>query len=213
MIELFLKGLLIGILASAPLGPAGIICIRRTLQRGLWAGLSSGIGIMTADVIFGSIASLGMAKIRDVIVSHENLIMAVLAFILLIVGTKIWRENIIHKLRKTPKMKQSTYWNYSLSMFILTINPINILPLFFLCALFNATMELNSPSTYTLILGIAIGAFLWWLMISLLFSHFRRKFRVRHLWWANRISGIVIVSISAFLFCLALWRTIQVLNL
>lgn len=203
---LFLKGFIIGILASAPIGPAGLICIRRTLQKGRWAGLFSGIGIMTADVIFGIIAGLGLESIRELVTSYENIITIILALILLIVGIKIWRENPIKKMREPKKVTKSRYWNYAASMFALTINPINILPLFFLCALFQASMNLSNLSTYLLIPGIAIGAFLWWGMISILFSHFRKKFRLRHLFWINRISGMVIAFIGVVLMGIALWR-------
>src|SRR5215472_13518104 len=68
---LLLKGVAIGLAIAAPVGPVAVLCIRRTLLQGHAAGFGSGFGAVTADVIFGAIATFGVAALSDELLEHE----------------------------------------------------------------------------------------------------------------------------------------------
>src|SRR3954454_18295104 len=70
--SLLLKGLLIGFSIAAPVGPIGVLCIRRTLAQGRAAGLISGLGAATADAIYGCIAGFGLTFISGLLISQQG---------------------------------------------------------------------------------------------------------------------------------------------
>ena len=61
--SVFIRGLIIGFSIAAPVGPIGVLCIRRTLASGRLVGLLSGLGAATADAFYGSIAAFGLTFI------------------------------------------------------------------------------------------------------------------------------------------------------
>ena len=72
-IQLFLKGLLVGIIASAPMGPVGILCIQRTMQKGRIYGLATGAGATLSDIIYALMTGWGMAFVMDFIDNERNI--------------------------------------------------------------------------------------------------------------------------------------------
>src|SRR5262245_44908266 len=74
---LMLKGIAVGLAIAAPVGPVAVLCIRRTLLQGVPAGLASGFGAVTADVIFGALATFGVAQVADVLLRHEMILQIV----------------------------------------------------------------------------------------------------------------------------------------
>ena len=73
ILDLILKGILIGIIASAPMGPVGILCIQRTLNKGRWYGFATGLGAAISDMLYALITGLGMSFIMDFISSPQAL--------------------------------------------------------------------------------------------------------------------------------------------
>ena len=72
ILNLILKGILIGIIASAPMGPVGVLCIQRTLNKGRWYGFVTGIGAAVSDLIYAMITGLGMTLIMDLVTNGQN---------------------------------------------------------------------------------------------------------------------------------------------
>ena len=72
LMELALKGILIGIIASAPMGPVGVLTIQRTLNKGRWYGMITGVGAAVSDIIYALITGLGMSFVMDLITSPQN---------------------------------------------------------------------------------------------------------------------------------------------
>ena len=67
----FLRGLVIGFSIAAPVGPIGVLCIRRTLAEGRMSGLVSGLGAATADAIYGGIAGFGLTVVSNILISQQ----------------------------------------------------------------------------------------------------------------------------------------------
>lgn len=89
--EELIKGLIIGICVSAPVGPLGVLCIQRTISRGRWHGVITGLGATTSDIIYALIVGFSMNLITDFINAHMHTIQLVGAIIIFFFGLSIFR--------------------------------------------------------------------------------------------------------------------------
>jgi len=190
----FIKAILVGFGGSIPLGPVGVLCIQRTLNKGRTSGIISGSGAAVADTIFAAFAILGLAIVQRLIKDNEPYFLLVGGTILVALGVRIYFTNPIVQLRKS-RAKKGKFVEDFMSVFLLTIsNPATIFFLIGLLALvnLNLTDESGGFNVALVLWGIFIGAFLWWLSLSSLINRFRKKFRLNQLWITNRVSGIII---------------------
>jgi len=192
---LILEGVILGISVSAPVGPIGVLCIQRTLNKGRNFGLVSGLGAALADTSYAILAAYGISFV--VLDPHNYVFRLIGGTILIIVGVKMFFTNPIAQIRK-PTGK-STYLGYFVSTFFLTLtNPLTVV--FFVASF--ATLGLNEYSKQSgylilMVISVLFGALLWWFSLVYTINAFRKKFRLRNLWWINKISGLVITLLAA----------------
>lgn len=193
-LSLFLKGLLIGFSIAAPVGPIGVLCIRRTLAEGRMMGLVSGLGAATADAAYGCIAGFGLTFISTFLVNQQVWLRLLGGVFLLYLGirTFLTKPSLDIGGARSSRGLLSAY----ASTFILTItNPLTILSF----AVVFAGLGLGGAgSDYLaaalLVLGVFAGSAAWWLLLSGGVSFLRSRFTFTGLWWVNRISGILILA-------------------
>ncbi|MDR1226195.1 MAG: LysE family transporter [Prevotellaceae bacterium] len=193
---LFFTGILIGILSSAPLGPAGVLCIQRTLNRGRLNGFFSGVGVALADTIFAIVAVYSLSKVQVFVQEMSALLWLAVGTIVVIVGGKIMLTDPVKQLRAKGK-QQNSLFGALISIFLLTINPINLLPVLSFTGLFlhrNLDTVWSGP---TVVFGVLCGALIWWLFLTTLVAHYRKHFKLRQMWWINKISGAIILFLGA----------------
>lgn len=187
-------GMKIGFLASIPLGPIGVLCIRRTLQKGRLSGFVSGVGAATSDTIYATIACFSLSYIVAFIEEQSFWLRIAGAVVLILLGLYIFRSNPAQQLRKQRQGKTNLLNDY-VSTFLLTIS--NPLVVFILLAFFAGfgVIVPDSGIAHQLILvfGVFIGASCWWLTLTSLFGFFRSKVNLRRLFWFNKIAGLVII--------------------
>lgn len=82
----FIKGAILGFSIAAPVGPIGILCIRRTLDGGLLQGFLSGMGAATADGFYGCLAAFGVTAISSLLLEQEAIIRGIGGLFLLYLG-------------------------------------------------------------------------------------------------------------------------------
>jgi threonine/homoserine/homoserine lactone efflux protein len=184
----FFRGFLIGISIAAPVGPIGILCIRRTLAEGKLKGFLSGMGAASADVVYGGIAAFGITVITNVLVKNAFWLQLTGGCFLLYLGIKTFLEKPADH---EPSIKQSGYFGAYISTFFLTItNPITILSF---AAIFAGTMFTgNTASPLVTVIGVFTGSASWWLALSLGVGMLRERLTQFHMMWINRISGAII---------------------
>ncbi|MCL2097162.1 MAG: LysE family translocator [Bacteroidales bacterium] len=193
-----IKGILVGLGASIPLGPIGVLCVQRTLSKGRLSGFISGMGAAFADTIFAVIAIMGLAVVLVVFEANRNLFLIIGGFIVVAIGLKIYFTNPIKQIRQKRRGRQHLFEDF-ISVAMLTFsNPGALFLVLGLLALVG--LNIDSESSYlsiTLALcGVLIGATLWWFILSTLISLYRRRFRIKQLWIINRVAGIVIVALG-----------------
>jgi len=196
-IEILLKGIILGLTVSMPLGPIGIILINRSIKRGLLSGFFSGLGLATADTILAILAGLGFSVVIGFI-KEERFIITILAGIIIIgVGIKVFLSNPVKDFRNKEKANKSLWRDYY-SVLVLSIsNPYTI----FIFVAFYSGIHLTGnvrPEMvpFFLIPGVFVGAIAWWLFLSYFVSRFKRNIRLRAIVRVNKVAGITIIVIG-----------------
>ena len=184
-----LKGFVIGLIASIPLGPIGVMCIQRTLSKNHRSGFVSGLGAATADSIFATIALFSLTVVMSFIENYIAILKALGGISVIIVGMTIFLKNPAVQIRRNRAGKGSLWSDYLSVFFITLTNPAFIL---IFVALFAAW-----GISYDGILGVLSGASLWWFTLTFCVNLLRKRFRPRHLLWINRLTGAVIVVLGA----------------
>jgi threonine/homoserine/homoserine lactone efflux protein len=192
-IAFLLRGLIVGFSIAAPVGPIGVLCIRRTLAEGRASGLVSGLGAATADAIYGCIAGFGLTFISSILISQQGWLRLIGGGFLCYLGLKTF-------LAKPAEQAASAGGNGLVgaygSTFLLTLtNPMTILSFAAVFAgLGVASASGNYVSAGALVLGVFMGSALWWLILSGSVGMFRTRFNPHGLRWVNRISGVIITG-------------------
>ncbi len=198
LLAIMLRGLLIGVLVSAPMGPIGVLCIQRTLNKGRWPAFFTGVGAALSDLIYCLLTGLGLSFVTDFIESNQNLLQVIGSAVLLAYGVYLFSSNPSRSLR-TPSIPATTYWKDFGTGFLFTFS--NPLILFFIIGLF-ARFSFLAPEfkAYHYIAGyISIfgGAVLWWLFVTYFVNKVRAHFNVRSMWLINRIIAVILLIMAA----------------
>jgi len=193
----FLKGTIIGFSIAAPLGPMGVLCIHRTLDRGRWIGFLTGLGIATADALYASVAAFGITVLLRTADTLQGWAQACGGLFLLYLGIKIFLSRPVTG--KPEKKGRNALAVFGTTLLLTLSNPPT---LFSFMALFATLGEAGrvggSLSPAFLVAGVFTGSAFWWLLLSQGVSLFRLKMGPALGEWVNRVSGAVIAGFGAF---------------
>ena len=189
-LSLFLRGFLIGISIAAPVGPIGVLCIRRTLAEGKLKGFLSGMGAASADMVYGAVAAFGLTMITNLLVGNAFWLRLIGGSFLLYLGFKTFFEK---PAQQAAKAGQGGYFGAYISTFFLTItNPMTI---FSFAAIFAGTMiGTQTTSPMMIVAGVFAGSAAWWLILSLGVGLIRERLDQNFMIWINRASGLIITA-------------------
>ena len=201
----FYKGLVIGFSIAAPVGPIGILCIKRTLASGRIVGLASGMGAATADALYGCVAAFGLTFISNFLIREQFILRLIGGAFLCYLGVKTFFSPASNTtIQASHRGLLSAYG----STFILTLtNPLTILSfatIFAGLGLVKADGDYSSAAIT--VLGVYLGSACWWVLLSTGIHLLRTRVKPAGLNWVNRISGLVILGfgIAALLGALSL---------
>ncbi|MCD8177453.1 MAG: LysE family translocator [Tannerellaceae bacterium] len=197
MLGLVTKGIVIGVLISAPMGPVGILCIQRTLNKGRWHGFVTGLGATLSDMIYTAITCLGMGVVVNFIEANQGPLQLIGSLLLGLFGYYIYKSNPVKSLNKQDEQKQ-TFAQDFLTAFLLTFSNVLIVLLYIgLFARFGFILpEYSIGMLIGGIISIGVGAILWWFGITFIVSYMAKWFNVRGIWILNKIVGIIIICLS-----------------
>jgi threonine/homoserine/homoserine lactone efflux protein len=187
----FLRGLVVGFSIAAPVGPIGVLCIRRTIAEGRSWGFVSGLGAATADAFYGSIAGFGLTFLTDLLVGQQSWLRLLGGAFLIYLGIKTFFSRPAE--RADASQRGGLMGAYTTTFFLTLTNPLTILSFAAIFAgLGLATAGADYLAAWILVLGVFTGSALWWLLLSSGVSLFRSRFSPQSMRWVNRISGSVI---------------------
>jgi len=198
---LFLKGILVGFSIAAPIGPIGILCIRRTFAKGRNYGFYSGLGAATADSLYGCIAAFGLTFISDFIISQKWWLSIVGGIFLCWMGLRAFLSKPLQGNSSIPVPSNGLLGSY-LSTFVLTLtNPLTIIAYIMIFAGLGLAETGNSYfSAAVVVLGVFIGSSLWWLILSVGISIFQIRLSPKWLLFINKLSGVILLAFGIFVF-------------
>lgn len=202
LMELALKGILIGIIASAPMGPVGVLTVQRTLNKGRWYGMITGCGAAVSDIIYALITGLGMSFVMDLITSPQNKFILQLSgsLLLLVFGVYCFRSDPTKMIHRSGKRKGSLVHN-GLTGFLVTFSNPLIIFLFMACFAQFAFVVPDHPVEMSFgYLCIFVGALLWWYGLTWLVDMVREKFSDNGIILINRLIGSIVIMFSLVMF-------------
>ncbi len=190
-LTLFAKGIFIGFAMAVPIGPIGIMCIRKTLTGGRLRGLIIGLGAATADLLYGCVAAFGLTVVSSTLVSQRIWIRLIGGALLLFLGIRTFRAK-----PADPKLRiQSSGMivSYFYTVFLTLTNPLTVFAFIAVFGTFGIGGLLGYGSASALVVGIFLGSCLWFLLLSSGVILFKDKLDIVGLQWVNRIAGILII--------------------
>jgi threonine/homoserine/homoserine lactone efflux protein len=199
-----LKGFIIGFSIAAPVGPIGVLTIKRTLAEGRISGFVTGMGAAFADAAYGAVAGFGLVAISSFLMSQEFVIKLVGGLFLLYLGV---RSLLSKPATREAAVESKGLLNNFISTFFLTLtNPSTILSFIAIFAgLGLASASAGYLSSTAIVLGVFIGSALWWFILSSVVSFFKHQITPDRLVWVNRLSGFILSLFGLF----ALYSTIR----
>lgn len=198
IIDQIWKGIIIGVIASGLMGPVGVLCVQRTLNKGRWYGMVTGVGATCSDIIYALLTGLGMSFVMDLITNPKNLfILQILGSILLLLfGIYSFRNNPTKHMHVSGKTKGTYLYNGITAFWITFLNPLIILLFIAMYAQFKFVVPDHPVEMVSGYLGIFGGALLWWYGLTWVIDKVRGKFDNNGIVIINKIIGSIVIVCS-----------------
>lgn len=203
-----LKGFLVGVCASAPVGPIAILVVQKSLSKGHKAGFVSGLGASVVDTMYAFIAIFALAFAQKFIDAHQNMILLVGGAVLAIVGINMAFSDPFRKMKADGESTVSPK-DFGQAVALGLSNPMAIFVMFTLFAFFGLADD--APHNWRVaptILSVSAGSVTYWFSMSWLLSRFRKGFKMNTILWISRITGAIVVIIGIALLGQGLFNVI-----
>ncbi|MBS0604791.1 MAG: LysE family translocator [Verrucomicrobia bacterium] len=192
-ISFFLKGILIGFAIAAPVGPIGILCIKRTLIGGRLSGFFTGLGAALADAVYGCVGAFGLTVIAAFLLGIQGWMKGFGGLFLLYLGVKTFIEKPAKDRNDVKELGH--FKDFAATFFLTLTNPMTILSFMaILAGLGLGDTHGNYPSAGMLVLGVFLGSLIWWLILAECVTLFRKKVSEKVFRWINRLAGLLIIA-------------------
>jgi threonine/homoserine/homoserine lactone efflux protein len=199
LFSLFFKGILIGFVIAAPVGPIGILCIRRTLSGRYGLGLITGLGAGVADTVYGAIAGFSLVSIAALIVQYDFYLRVFGGFLVGWIGFSILKAPL-HSDTLKNSQKETLFHGFTSAFFLTLSNPITLIVFAAAFAALGVSPREGSISqSFILVGGVFVGANGWWFSLSTAVRLMHHKISDVQLLWINRASGIMLLGFSIYM--------------
>lgn len=191
-----LQGIVLGFAIAAPVGPIGLLCIRRTLQHGPLMGFFTGFGAAIADTIYGGIAAFGVSNALSFLRGHEIAFQLVGGVFLMVVAVRTFSQRPDAEEREAACAPDSKTWigGFMTGLSLTLTNPATIMAFIAIFAGFGLGGTLDRVEASTLVLGVFLGASLWWFTLSMGVAAVRHRISDRGLVMLNHCTGVALAA-------------------
>lgn len=189
----------IGFAIAAPIGPVGLLCIRKALAHGRIAAFVAGLGAALADTFFGAVVGLGLTAVEDFLADHTTTLKLVGGVFMLLLGLSTWRAAAAAACGSDDGTAENSLIRDFLSTFTITIgNPGTILGVIGVFAALGASARPHGAEEQTLLVaGIFTGSALWWAVLTELTTAIRTRFTPERMRLFNHVSGALLMVLGA----------------
>ncbi|MDS0527897.1 LysE family transporter [Clostridium sp. SHJSY1] len=192
------KGFLIGFTIGVPVGVIGALTIQRILANGPIHGLISGLGSCMGDLLYGCIAAFGLTFMSNFLIKYQTQLRLLGGTFVLLLGLKLI-------ISKQPKYSAPININSAIktfvSSFILSVtNPTTILSFLVIFSSYGLSGNINYINAIELVTGVFLGSGIWWIILIIIISSFKKKINDSFLKKLNEVFGVIIILISLFIF-------------
>lgn len=203
-LDVFFRGIMLGLMVAAPVGPVGLLCIRRTISKGLAIGFASGFGAAFADAFFSAVAAFGVTAITQTLQTYNDPLLVVGGLFLLFIAWHAWHDKPRQPHPEDVERRYLSRFGFHaggvvkamVTSFVITItNPGTIVGVLAVVATFGGLKDRMEASA--IIAGIFIGSSLWWLLLAGGVSLVRKKFTERSIMKLNRFTAVAL-AVMAF---------------
>jgi len=185
-----------------PVGAIAIMSVQRTMNNGLWAGFTIGMGAAFGDFVYAAVAGFGLNFIRDFLLQNRFWLALAGGIFLMFIGYKIYTSDTVKQFKsKNKEISKIKMANDFFSSFFLALsNPITILGFTgFFASLGVISASSTLGNVLSLLIGVFIGATIWWFSISLTVNFFKDKITLKRIVIINRIAGVAVVAFGILL--------------
>ena len=203
-VSTFTRGLVLGVLVAAPVGPVGLLCIKRTLQKGISAGLATGFGAALADGFFGGIAAFGVTAALNWFSGVEKEIRLFGGLFLMAMALFIFARHV-HINRAAPTHPHRLVAEVMSGLFITLTNPLTLIGVLAVVAAFTGKLLFVQAATLTG--GILCGSAAWWVILCSGTFAVRKHLTDNAITWVNRCTAVLILLLGGWAFYTGLMAT------
>ena len=195
ILDFIVKGMLIGMIASAPMGPVGVLCVQRTLKKGRWYGIATGIGAAVSDIIYAAISGLGMSFVMDFVNNEQNRfgLQIIGSLMLLGFGWYTYRTDPTKNMHQSGPDKGTMWYNTWTAFLVTFSNPLIIFLFIALYAQFAFVLPDHPFEMMVGFLSIVGGALLWWWGLTWLVDKIRTNFNQQGIRLINQMIGVAVI--------------------
>ena len=195
ILDFIFKGMLIGMIASAPMGPVGVLCVQRTLKKGRIYGLMTGIGAAASDIIYAAITGFGMAFVMDFVNNDQNrfYLQIVGSLMLLGFGWYTYHTDPTKKMHQSGQEKGTLTYNMVTAFVVTLSNPLIVFLFMALYAQFAFVLPNHPFEMVVGFLSIIGGAMLWWWGLTWLVDKIRTSFNEYGIRLINQVIGVAVI--------------------
>jgi len=192
LISPLLNGMIIGFSIAAPVGPIGLLCIRRSLAQGQLAGLLTGLGAATADACYGAVAAFGLTAVSAFLVRGALWLALLGGIFLCYLGV----STFISPVREDAAADRgpSLLTAYASTVLLTLSNPATILSFVAIFAGFGLGAQADFGAAAAMVAGVFLGSALWWLLLSGVSARLRTRMKPAWMVWINRASGTLLAA-------------------
>jgi threonine/homoserine/homoserine lactone efflux protein len=195
VMNLLVKGFLLGFAIAAPVGPIGVLCIRRTLANGRMIGFLSGLGAATADMFYGSVAAFSLTIIQDILVGQKLWLRLIGGIFLIYLGVRTTFSTPAGTAAGTRSNGTGLVGAYVSTVFLTLTNPATIIAFTVIFAgLGLGNTNGGHLAAASLVGGVFLGSASWWLTLSMGIGILRDRFTSNWMVWVNRTAGAIITA-------------------
>jgi threonine/homoserine/homoserine lactone efflux protein len=199
-----IRGLAVGLIIAAPVGPVNVLCIQRTLEKGWKSGIVSGLGAALADTLYGAIAGFSISLVIEFLIREEPWIRMIGGILLMGIGVVYYCKP--PKPLEAVQVRSSANSDFVSTLLLTLTNPTTVLSFLAVLAMLGLGRQRLPWQTSSLVAGIFCGSMTWWTILASAANLLRGRITDGTMRWMNRVAGIAIGGFGLVNVVLSRWH-------